>query len=200
MSGFVRHRRSGLLIATFNAFEAELLRSLAGQIIELLQDGEAVPIEPQDPLERLFAFDGPIHEPDDPVLIRLLPSAYPDDAEASGEFRRFTESGLREGKVGTAVTVLDALRLAGLVDGPPRSDATTDVTLETYDVELSPTEAVDWLKSLTDFRLAIAARLGVEEDGDLDREFDREDPRAPAVEIYHWLSFVQETLVRALRR
>jgi hypothetical protein len=31
-------------------------------------------------------------EPSDPALGRLLPSAYPDDAEASAEFSRYTRS------------------------------------------------------------------------------------------------------------
>ncbi|MGH2900127.1 MAG: DUF2017 family protein, partial [Solirubrobacteraceae bacterium] len=30
----------------------------------------------------------------DPALLRLLPDAYPEDAEASAEFRRFTTDGL----------------------------------------------------------------------------------------------------------
>ena len=37
MSGFQRHRRSGRSIATFTGFEADLLRSLTGQLVELLR-------------------------------------------------------------------------------------------------------------------------------------------------------------------
>ena len=37
-------------------------------------------------------------KPDDPVLARLFPDAYEDDGEAAGEFRRYTEMGLRDGK------------------------------------------------------------------------------------------------------
>ena len=40
--------------------------------------------------------------PDDPALRRLLPDAYPDDEEAAGEFRRFTERDLRAAKADNA--------------------------------------------------------------------------------------------------
>ena len=43
MSGFQRHRRSGRLIANFTGFEADLLRSLAAQLVELLRNEAAVP-------------------------------------------------------------------------------------------------------------------------------------------------------------
>ena len=41
MSGFTRHRRSKHLIATFSGFEADLLRSLAAQLVELRRNEEA---------------------------------------------------------------------------------------------------------------------------------------------------------------
>src|SRR5215217_2126731 len=109
MSGFTRHRRSGRIIATFSGFEADLLRSLASQLVELLRNEAAVPHEHADPLEEMLRFDGPTTEPEDPVLARLFPTAYADDEEAAAEFRRFTESTLRDGKAAGAVTVVDGL-------------------------------------------------------------------------------------------
>ena len=38
MTGFTRHRRSRRVIATFSGFEADLLRSLASQLVELLRN------------------------------------------------------------------------------------------------------------------------------------------------------------------
>ena len=58
---------------------------------------------------------------DDPVLRRLFPNAYPHDADASSDFRRFTERGLRDGKAGAAALIIDTLEDAGL----PRSCART---------------------------------------------------------------------------
>ena len=95
MSAFARHRRSGRVIATFTGFEADLLRSLASQLVELLRNERGRPRHgSRDPLEAMFDFSGPTSEPEDPVLQRLFPSAYPDDEEAASEFRRYTEGTL----------------------------------------------------------------------------------------------------------
>ncbi|MFC5177667.1 DUF2017 domain-containing protein [Nocardioides taihuensis] len=192
MSGFTRHRRSGRVIATFTGFEADLLRSLASQLVELLRNEEAVPRETQDPLEALVRFDGPTSAPDDPVLARLFPTAYPDDEEAAAEFRRYTEGGLRDGKAAGACAVVDALEEAGL---PP--ELTEDGLM--IDVELDPPDAETWLRCFTDLRLALATRLEVEEgDEDYWESLPDDDPRAQAHDIYEWVGYLQETLVRAL--
>jgi hypothetical protein len=104
-------------VATFTVFEADLLRSLAGQLIELLRNEEATP-HTTDELEALLDFSGPTTEPDDPVLARLFPTAYPEDAEAAADFRRFTEASLRNGKADAAALVIDTLEEAGLPDAP----------------------------------------------------------------------------------
>ncbi|GAA4811017.1 DUF2017 domain-containing protein [Nocardioides caeni] len=191
-SGFVRHRRSKRVIATFPVFEADLLRSLAGQLVELLHNESAVVRTEMDPLEALLDFSGPTTEPDDPVLQRLFPSAYRDDDEAAGEFRRYTEGTLRDGKARAAAAIIDALEEAGL---PPEPDE--DITI---DVELDDELALTWLRSLTDLRLAFGTRLGVEEgDEDFWESLPDEDPRAQAHHVYDWLGFLQETLVRSVR-
>jgi hypothetical protein len=192
VSGFQRHRRSGRVIANFTGFEADLLRSLAGQLVELLRNEAAVPHEHADPFEALMDFTGPTQEPEDPVLARLFPTAYPDDEEAAGEFRRFTEGALRDGKAAAAVTVIDTLEEAGL---PP--ELTEDGLM--IDVELDEPTAVTWLRSFTDVRLALATRLEVEE-GDEARwaALPDDDPRAQAHDIYEWVGYLQETLVEAL--
>jgi hypothetical protein len=193
MSGFTRHRRSGRIIATFSGFEADLLRSLASQLVELLRNEAAVPHEHADPLEAMLSFDGPTTEPDDPVLARLFPTAYADDEESASEFRRFTEGTLRNGKAAGAAAIIDTLEEAGL---PPELGTQKLV----IDVELDQPTALVWLKSFTDLRLALATRLEVEQD---DEEFWRalpdEDPRAQAHDIYEWIGALQETLVDALR-
>lgn len=191
MSAFQRHRRSGHVIATFTGFEADLLRSLASQLVELLHSEAAVP-EDRDPFEALMDFTGPTTEPEDPVLARLFPTAYPDDEEAAGEFRRFTEGALRDGKARAAAAIIDTLEEAGLPD-----ELTEDGL--TIDVEMDADTAHTWMRSFTDIRLALATRLGVE-DGDEDYWYalPEDDPRAQAHDIYDWVGYLQETLVGAL--
>ncbi|MFL6157064.1 MAG: DUF2017 domain-containing protein [Marmoricola sp.] len=189
MSGFAKHRRSGACVATFSAFEADLLRSLAGQLIELLRNEVAAP-ETLDPLEQLLDFSGPTLEPEDPVLARLFPTAYPEDDEAAAEFRRYTESDLRNGKAAGAAAIIDALEEAGLDEQP--EDGVF------IDVELGPQAALTWMRTFTDMRLAIATRLGIEE-GDEERWYalPDDDPEAQVHDIYEWVGYLQETLVQS---
>ncbi len=152
----------------------------------------AAPNESADPFEQLMDFNGPTTEPDDPVLARLFPTAYPDDEEAAGEFRRFTEGTLRDSKARAASLIIDMLEEAGL---PPEL---TEDGLH-IDVELDPAQAVSWLKSFTDVRLALATRLGVEEgDDDFWLALPDDDPRTHVHDIYDWVGYLQETLVEAL--
>jgi Domain of unknown function (DUF2017) len=192
MTGFTRHRRSRLIIANFSGFEADLLRSLASQLVELLRNERAVPAHAIDPLEAMLDFSGPTEEPEDPVLARLFPTAYPDDPEAAGDFRRFTEGTLRDGKADAAVALIDGLEEAGL---PP--ELTEDGLV--IDVELDEPTAETWMRSFTDLRLALATRLEVEEgDEDYWAALPEDDPRGQAHDIYLWVGYLQETLVEAL--
>jgi hypothetical protein len=193
MSGFQRHRRSGAAVATFTAFEADLLRSLAAQLIELLRNEAAAPQGVTDPLEQLLDFSGPTLEPEDPVLLRLFPTAYPEDEEAASEFRRYTEGGLRDGKASGAATIIDTLEDAGLTSEP--EDGLF------IDVELDPKLAITWMRSFTDMRLAIATRLEIEEgDEEFWHELPEDDPRSQVHEIYEWVGYLQDTLVHAVAR
>jgi len=195
MAGFVRHRRSKRIIATLSGFEADLLRSLAAQLVELLRNEAAVPRETGDPLEALFSgddFSGPTTEPEDPVLARLFPNAYRDDGESAAEFRRFTEGGLRDGKARAAGTIIDTLEEAGLPAEPGSDDLTIDVDLDLETAEV-------WMRALTDLRLALGTRLEVDEGDEVYwYSLPDDDPRGQAHHIYEWLGYLQETLVHAV--
>ena len=194
MSSGFEPRRGGGAVGTFTGFEADLLRSLASQLVELLRNEVAAPSGSTDPLEQMLDFTGPTTEPDDPVLARLFPTAYPDDPEAAGEFRRFTEGSLRDAKARAAAQVIDTLEDAGL---PPEL---TEDGLH-IDVELSPAEAMTWMRSFTDVRLALATRLGIEEgDEAFWMSLPDDDPRTHVHDIYEWVGYLQETLVLAMER
>jgi hypothetical protein len=118
----------------------------------------------------------------DPALLRLLPDAYPGDPEASAEFRRFTAAGLADRKEANARIVIESLTQPG--DG-------------LVEVSLDGAEATAWLRSITDIRLVLAARLGILEDGDEGDIHDEESALQRVV--YDWLAGVQEFLVLALQ-
>jgi hypothetical protein len=195
MAGFRRTPRGGVS-ARFTSAEAGIVRSLVGQVAELVGGpgaadapqgaaggpGEAADGPLPDDLAAILGAAGPVAPPDDPVLARLLPDGYGDDPEAAGEFRRYTEQGLRSGKVAAARTVLDTLPSGG------------------GRIRLSAGDAEAWLRSLNDVRLSMGVLLGITED--YEREFsalDPADPREAYLHVYDWLTFLQETLVRALR-
>jgi Domain of unknown function (DUF2017) len=191
MAGFRRTPRG--VSARFTSAQAGILRNLVGQVADLVggpgaaQAPAAAGTEadtglPPD-VAAILDSAGPAAPPDDPVLARLLPDAYgDDDPEAAGEFRRYTEQGLRSGKVAAARTVLATLPSDG------------------GRVRLSAGDAEAWLRSLNDVRLALGVVLGITED--YEREFtglDPEDPRQAYLHVYDFLTYLQETLVRALR-
>jgi hypothetical protein len=172
--------------------EATLLRTLVVPVMELLNDPERPAPPPAesgestdlfDDLEKMFneTTSPPPETPVDPVLARLLPDAYQDDPESAGEFRKYTESSLREAKKYFAQTLLETI--------PPKGGR----------VKLSADQARDWLRALNDVRLMFGVRLEVTEDFEEQlSSLDPKDPRLAAFEVYGWLGAVQESLVRAI--
>jgi len=67
------------------------------------------------------------------------------------------------------------------------------------DVELDAAGVDVWLRCLTDVRLALGTRLEVDEDDEVRWELLGDDDPAKAMhDVYDWLGFVQETLLRSL--
>jgi hypothetical protein len=159
-----RLESSGQVTARFESREADLLAQLARDTGALLAGADQV-AEPST----------------DPALLRLLPNAYPDDAEASAEFRRFTAAGLAERKVQNSEIVANSLT-------NPKGSRVT--------VQLDPQGVQAWLRTLTDIRLVLASRLGIEHDGDLG--FRGNASNRHRALIYSWVGYVQESLLHAL--
>lgn len=187
-----RRRRRGGVFAVFEPGEAHLLVSLSGQVVELLKDRSGTDAADDDPLARQIGLGGPSLPPEDPVLRRLLPDAYRDDADDAAEFRRFTERSLSSSKVNSAESLIGSLIDAGL------GIADVDES-EPIEVELDAEGVQAWLRSLNDIRLSLAVRLGIEDDDDLELlAHSGDDTIGAMTEIYHWLGYVQESLVDAL--
>lgn len=185
-----RFKRRGEAITTkFSEYEIEMLTSLVVQLDELLSDGAPEQPVSDDPFE-LWAADLQTDPDapeisDDPVLQRLFPNPYPHDAEASSDFRRFTERDQRQRKITDARVVADAL---AATDGGRHA------------VVISLDQAPSWLKTLAALRLSLATRLGIDDEeamADLAALPD-EDPRALMYSVFEWLGFAQETLVGCL--
>jgi hypothetical protein len=164
------------LVATLEAPEAAVLRGLVGEVRQML--AERAEESPADELAELTGMrTGPSAAPEDRVLARLLPDFTRGDAELAGALRSLHEPALIEAKDAAAATVLDALP-----EGGGR-------------VELTPAQADAWLAALNDVRLALGTALDVSEE--MPDELPPDDPRAPHIGVYHWVTFVQDGLVQA---
>ncbi len=157
--------------------EVELLNSLVHQMLQLLHD----PDEPEstDPLALLIGMNGPTEISDDPVLARLFPDAYPESAEDSAEFRRFTWPDLQQQKIHHAHAVLEMLKSF------PGESLISSQSLHS------------WLLTLNDLRLALGTRMGLENGGEVNSSGE---DIAPLFGVYDWLSGLQGTLIEVLEQ
>jgi hypothetical protein len=181
-------RDGAVVTARLTANEAATLDVLATQLIDLLSErsgaadiGRTGNADASDALYAQLGIGGASARPLDPALARLLPDAYRDDAEAASDHRRLTERGLVDRKVANARAVIASLQSA------------TPATLRTIrKLSLDEKSVQAWLRTLTDLRLTIAARLQIEEDGD---EGIGDDAM---LAVYDWLGYLQGTLVATI--
>jgi|SRR5690625_4623153 len=131
-----------------------------------------------------------VGEPEDPALARLLPSAS-DDEKAAAEFRRLTEGDIRATKVARLRKWVRAFRAPGALLYVPVN------------------EAGEWVAALTDVRLVLASRLGIETEDDAEAIHAAGQPRGDSREeqtqfalgqIYSALTWLQESLLETMMR
>ncbi|MET3640937.1 hypothetical protein ABIC73_002512 [Prescottella equi] len=177
------------LRSEMDAHEAAVLRSLVTSVSGLLEERAAS--APTDELAALTGLrTGNSEPPSDEVLARLLPDFQrPDPGKAdSGD----------DTERGNVNSALRSLHEPDIIDDKL---AAGSVILQTVPAEggkvvLTPEQADAWLAGLNDVRLALGTNLGI--DSDTPDEVDPDDPRAPHYDVYHWLTWMQDSLVQAL--
>lgn len=165
--------------------EVQILDDMLTQLAALMEV-ETDPA-PQDPLAELMGpQDG--ERPSDPALLRLFPDGYRDDPEAAGDFRRFTQAGLRA----LRVTRVDKAReVLGRIETASLDDLGT--------AAVSAAEAADLLGVINDLRIVLGARLEiVADDQDVAAEWGDDDPRRATYGVYQWLTWLQAGLLDAM--
>jgi hypothetical protein len=116
-----------------------------------------------------------------------LPTANREDPALAAEFRRLTEHGLRERKTANLATAIEVLLAA---DGDK--------------VTLDQAQAQAMVVALTDVRLLLGERLGLQTDDDADALQDRleaaseDDPQLYLAAYYDFMTWLQESLTQAL--
>lgn len=113
---------------------------------------------------------------EDPAADRLDQAPYPDDPEASAEFRRLMADEMAQSRAA------DRSAFALTVEQAPRG------------VILSRGESEAWLRVLGDARLVLASRLGIDQDGWED-QFSKDDP---TIALLHYLGWLQQSLADTL--
>ncbi len=112
----------------------------------------------------------------DPVAERLNQTPYPDDREASGEFRRLMAEEMTQSRAAD------------------RSAFSLTVEQSPHGVTMSVGEAEAWLRVLAEARLVLAGRLGISRDGWEDELSDAD----PSVALLHYLGWLQQSLAETL--
>lgn len=211
-----RRRADQLLMCRLEGEEKAIIAQVAQEVSDLLRQdlglAEESPAvrraaDSDDPLERLEAEFAAreARSPRDSAVQRLLPDAS-EDPQIAAEFRRLGQSALVSEKLECLGSVMSAIDTSGSGAG---------------EVVLDEESAIAWARALTDMRLVLADRLGVQRDGDFEtlqmlqdigervqEDTAHERPAAQTEDgaatpdvvaaIYELLSWLQESLVRAL--
>lgn len=163
--------------------EVMLLKNMATSLQEMLDDRASA--APSDPLEALTGIrTGNSSPPADATLQRLLPdfvrgqSGQPDPELANSALRSLHEPEIIDAKIAAAQRLLDTL---------PEHEGR---------LELTEDDARAWIAALNDLRLALGTMLGIKPDSP-DR-LPRGHPRAHHLDVYQWLTVLQEYLVLGL--
>jgi hypothetical protein len=132
---------------------------------------------PDEERDVLAALPGQLREALDagePTLYRLFPPAHADDDAANEDYARLVGPGLVDGKL----------------------KALAELERTAHATRLDDDELGAWLGGLESLRLVLGTQLDVSEEsyGPLDPA----DPDAPRLALYHWLSWLQEEVVRAM--
>ena len=182
MRAFTRHGEN--LEAHFLPNEESLLTVLITQLVELIDPlSEDGPYDDLDAMVNSLADSTDDQPIEDTALQRLFPDAYRDDRDASRDFRRYTQSEQAQAKTRSAATVL------------------ADIAASHHGrVTLPPDHVDDWLTTLTNLRLVLAIRLGIEHESDTEAlsELPDDDPRTAPNSILNWCGWIQETILANL--
>ena len=177
------------LLANFEHDEIDLLSSLIQQLIELLaSNSRSAKCQSSDPLDllewELNSCYEVKHLQDDPIMQRLFPVAYPNDAHAAYDFHRFTQPSLCDDKIVKGMTVLEDL-------GHASKDGRCCFQSDNVDA---------WLTTLTNLRLSLAVRLEINDADDAEKlaNLPQNNPRAVVFSVYEWIGWVQESLIAAI--
>ncbi len=147
-------------VARWEAVECHVLARVARDVAELVRAESG--LGPDVEVGEGVAFTGVGLVPHDPAVQRLLPDAHRDDPDVAADFRHLTQTDLAAAKVARLEAFADAL--------DPEGDAHDDGELDEQawaggaQILVPRDEAQAFAGALTDVRIVLAERLGLEDD------------------------------------
>ncbi len=171
-------------VSALEPHEAALLKNMATSVQEMLDARQSA--SPSDPLEQITGIrTGNSQPPDDATMRRLLPDFVKDDqpgredqADSNSVLRNLHEPEIIDVKIAAAQRLLDTLPDGG---GP---------------LELTEADAEAWTAAVNDMRLSLGTMLEI--GPDVADRLPAGHPMATHLEVYQWLTVLQEYLVLGL--
>ena len=175
-------------ISALEPHEVALLKNMATSVQEMLDDRQSA--APSDPLEQITGIrTGNPKPPDDATMRRLLPdfvkdggkegNAGPEERDDSnGALRSLHEPQIIDVKIAAAQRLLDTLPNGG------------------GRLELTEDDAHAWIGAVNDIRLTLGTILEI--GPDFPERLPAGHPMAIHLEVYGWLTVLQEYLVLGL--
>jgi Domain of unknown function (DUF2017) len=167
------------------AHEAALLKNLVTALIELLDQRESS--SPPDELQEITGIrTGNTEPPPDPMLRRLLPDFHKPDGPGEPDAPDSLNAALRSLH---EPEIIDAKRVAAqhLLDTIPDDGGR---------LELTEDDANAWIAAVNDLRLTLGVLLDIGPQGP--ESLPADHPLAAHLDVYQWLTVLQEYLVLAL--
>ena len=171
-------------VSALEPHEVALLKNMATSIQEMLDYRQAG--SPSDPLEEITGIrTGNPKPPEDATLSRLLPGFVkdPQAGQATPEESNSVLRSLHEPAIIDAKIVAAQRLLATLPEGGGQ-------------LELSEADAQAWIAAINDIRLALGTMLGI--GPEMPDRLPAGHPMAIHLEVYGWLTVLQEYLVLGL--
>ena len=171
-------------VSALEPHEVALLKNMATSIQEMLDDRQAG--SPSDPLEEITGIrTGNPKPPEDATLSRLLPGFVkdPQAGQATPEESNSVLRSLHEPAIIDAKIVAAQRLLATLPEGGGQ-------------LALSEADAQAWIAAINDIRLALGTMLGI--GPEMPDRLPAGHPMAIHLEVYGWLTVLQEYLVLGL--
>ena len=171
-------------VSALEPHEVALLKNMAASVQGMLDERQSA--APSDPLEQITGIrTGNSAPPQDATVRRLLPDfvrdqpGRADDPAASNDaLRSLHEPQIIDAKIAAAQRLVDTLP-----DGGGRLELTED-------------DAEVWIAAVNDIRLALGTILQI--GPDMPDRLPPGHPMAAHLEVYHWLTVLQEYLVLGL--